>query len=436
MDRYLNFDLEISKRSTQYQARVIASPNGEARNRFDFPFDQQEVDQIISDFSHTRSFILNEKGDNSDNSKPSANDIANQIRLFGETLFNAVFQKSIGETYRESKVTADNDKAGLRIRLRFPENPELINIPWEFLFDQRSHSFLSLSGNTSIVRYMELSIAAKSMQIKPPLRVLVIISDPKDYPALNVAKERDKIQQALTPLEQNQRIKLEIIEHATLRKITQSIRKHNCHIIHFIGHGDFNEARNEGVIIIENKKGNGLQVSSQRIATIIEGSRSSRLIVLNACEGGITSTENIFSGVAQSVVKKGVPAVLAMQYVITDKSAIVFSETFYNALSRGSPIDTSLSLARLAIYNQPNEIEFGTAALYMRAQSGRLFGKNKKKFKPESDQFSLDNTKGKRSKKITLAIFTATILVLLITSGFAMVLYKVLTMFIPIIQRG
>ncbi len=433
MDRYLNFDLEISKRSTQYQARVIASPNGEARNRFDFPFAQQELDQIINDFSQTRSFILNEHGISSNGSKPSASDIANKIRQFGETLFNAVFQKSIGETYRESKVTADSQEAGLRIRLRFPENPELINIPWEFLFDHRTHSFLTLSGNTSIVRYMELSIGTKSLQITPPLRVLVVISDPKDYPALNVAKERDKIQQALTPLEQRQRIKLEIIEHATLRKITQGISEHHCHIIHFIGHGDFNEERNEGVVVIEDNKGNGLQVSSQRIAAIIEGSRATRLIVLNACEGGITSLENIFSGVAQSVVKKGVPAVLAMQYVITDKSAIVFSETFYNALSHGSPVDTSLNLARLAIYNQPNEIEFGTAALYMRAKSGRLFGKDKKKFKPNSDEFPLDKKKEKRSHKIALAIFTVTTLVLLIASGFAMVLYNILTMFI---QKG
>ncbi|HFC91473.1 MAG TPA: CHAT domain-containing protein [Leucothrix mucor] len=430
MDRYLNFDLEISRRSTQYQARVIASPNGEARNRFDFPFAQQELDQIINDFSQTRSFILNENGTSSDNSKPSVSDIANKIRQFGETLFNAVFQKSIGETYRESKVTADSKKAGLRIRLRFPENPELINIPWEFLFDDRTYSFLTLSGNTSIVRYMELSIGAKSLQITPPLRVLVVISDPKDYPPLNVAKERDKIQQALTSLEQKQRIKLDIIEHATLHKITQSISEHHCHIIHFIGHGDFNEERNEGVLVTEDDKGNGLQVSSQRIATIIEGSRSTRLIVLNACEGGITSLENIFSGVAQSVVKKGVPAVLAMQYVITDKSAIVFSETFYNALSQGSPVDTSLSLARLAIYNQPNEVEFGTAALYMRAKSGRLFGKDKKKFKPNNHKFSLDNKKEKRSHKITLVIFTVTTLVVLIASGFAVVLYNILTIFI------
>ncbi|MCK5895190.1 MAG: CHAT domain-containing protein [Cocleimonas sp.] len=425
MNQYLNFDLEISRRSRDYQARVIASPNGEARNRFSFPFDQHEVEQAIREFSQTRSFILNE---NTAKNNPLllTNDPVKRMHHFGEILFDAVFQKSIGETYRESKITAKNSTAGLRIRLRFPENPELINIPWEFLFDKRSNSFLALSGNTSIVRYMELGISAKSMQIDPPLHVLVVISDPKDYPSLNVSKEHDKIQTALTPLKQQQRIEVTVIEHATLRKIVQHINQHDCHIIHFIGHGDFNKTRNEGVLVIEDDRGNGLQVSSQRVATMIEGSPSSRLIILNACEGGTTSTENVFSGVAQSVVKKGVPAVLAMQYVITDQAAIVFSEAFYTALSQGSPIDTSLTQARLAIYNQPNEIEFATAALYMRATSGRLFGKNKEIFDPNHKATPRVKTTDTHSQQVTFAVFTATHMILLISLGLAITVYNIL----------
>jgi hypothetical protein len=425
MNKYLNFDLEISKRSQQYQARVIASPNGEARNRFDFPFAQHELEQAIREFSQTRSFILNEN--DPDKSQMSfAHDLAKTTHQFGKRLFDAVFQQSIGETYRESKITAENSKAGLRIRLRFPENPELINIPWEFLFDKRTNSFLALSDNTSIVRYMELGISAKSMQIAPPLHVLVVISDPKDYPTLNVSKERDKIQTALTPLKQQQRIEITVIEHATLRKITQQINRHDCHIIHFIGHGDFNKARNEGVLVIEDDRGNGLQVSSRRIAAMIEGNLSSRLIILNACEGGITSKENVFSGVAQSVVKKGVPAVLAMQYVITDQSAIVFSEAFYTALSHGNPVDTSLTKARLAIYNQPNEIEFATAALYMRAKSGRLFGKNKEVFDPHHETLPLIKTTTTSSQHANFAVFTVTNMILLVSLGLAVAMYNLL----------
>ncbi|HIO92639.1 MAG TPA: CHAT domain-containing protein [Leucothrix mucor] len=424
MDKYLNFDLEITKRSDKYQARVIASPNGEARHLFDFPFEQHELEHYSRRLSQTRSFILNENAPNNDLNlrNGSVEVIAEEIRDFGKKLFNAVFQKNVSEIYRESKISAKNKKAGLRIRLRFPENPELINIPWEYLFDSHSDVFLTLSGDTSIVRYMELSIAVKQMQITPPLKILVISSNPKDYPPLNVKKELSKLKQALMPLENKSRVYFKSIEHATLRKITKTINKHDFHIIHFIGHGDFNQRRKEGVLVIEDDDGNGLQVSSQRIATIFQSSDASRLIVLNACEGGITSKENIFSGVAQSVVKKGVPAVLAMQYVITDRSAIIFSETLYGALSRGSPIDTSLSMARLAIYNQPNEIEFGTAALYMRAKSGRLFGKDKKKF-----HLSGDNPLApKRPAKITFAIFIVTLIAIFASSVFALGLYNLI----------
>ena len=424
MDRYLNFDLEITRRASQYQARVISSPNGETRQLFNFPFEERELEQYINKFANTRSFILDDnEQDTPLNDQPSsAETIASEIRSFGKKLFNAVFQQSVLEIYRESKVSAKNKKAGLRIRLRFPENPELINIPWEYLFDSRTDEFLTLSGDTSIVRYMELRIAVKPMQISPPLKILVISSNPKDYPLLNVKKELSKLHQALSPLEKKKRVEYKQIEHATLRQITQALGQNDFHIIHFIGHGDFNQRRDEGVLVIEDDDGYALQVSSRRIATIFQSSDASRLIVLNACEGGITSKENIFSGVAQSVVKKGVPAVLAMQYVITDKSAIVFSETFYGALSRGSPIDTSLSMARLAIYNQPNEIEFGTAALYMRAKSGRLFGKDKNKFRLSEDDFP-----EKRPPKITFAIFIVTLIALLASMGLAYGLYTFLS---------
>ena len=417
--------MEITKRAAQYQARVIASPNGEARHLFDFPFEQRELEQYTHKFANTRSFILDE--DKPDSSSPSnqsssTETIAQEIRDFGTKLFDAVFQKTVSEIYRESKVSAKNKNAGLRIRLRFPENPELINIPWEYLFDARSDVFLSLSGNTSIVRYMELSLSVKQMQISPPLKILVISSSPKNYPLLNVKKELLKLQQALIPLEKNKRVTFKHIEHATLPKITKTMGQDDFHIIHFIGHGDYNQHRKEGMLVIENKDGYSLKVSSQQVATIFQSSDASRLIVLNACEGGVTSKENIFSGVAQSVVKKGVPAVLAMQYVITDKSAIVFSETFYGALSKGSPIDTSLSKARIAIYNQPNEIEFATAALYMRSKTGRLFGKDKKKFHLPSDKF----VEEKRPAKITLAIFIVTTIALLASATLAFGFYNIL----------
>ena len=44
-----------------------------------------------------------------------------------------------------------------------------------------------------------------------------------------------------------------------------------------------------------------------------------------------------------------IPAVVAMQFEISDEAAIVFAGGFYEPLAAGSPVDASLAAARLAM---------------------------------------------------------------------------------------
>jgi WD40 repeat protein len=67
------------------------------------------------------------------------------------------------------------------------------------------------------------------------------------------------------------------------------------------------------------------------------------------------------------------PAVVAMQFEITDAAALLFSQEFYALVAEGHPIDAALAHARLAVYNSPNDIEWGTPVLYLRARDGRIF---------------------------------------------------------------
>jgi tetratricopeptide (TPR) repeat protein len=68
-----------------------------------------------------------------------------------------------------------------------------------------------------------------------------------------------------------------------------------------------------------------------------------------------------------------VPAVVAMQFPITDEAAITFARGFYTALSVGRPVDAAVSYARLAIFADDNDVEWATPVLYMRAPDGRIF---------------------------------------------------------------
>jgi hypothetical protein len=101
--------------------------------------------------------------------------------------------------------------------------------------------------------------------------------------------------------------------------------------------------------------------------------RTLRLAVLNACEGARTSRADPFAGAAQSLVQQGVPAVIAMQFEITDQAAVVFTHEFYAALADSYPVDAALAEARKAIFAQGNDVEWGTPVLTMRAPDGRIF---------------------------------------------------------------
>src|SRR2546430_144567 len=110
------------------------------------------------------------------------------------------------------------------------------------------------------------------------------------------------------------------------------------------------------------------------MAMLLADHRSLRLVVLNSCEGARGSELDIFSSTAAILVRRGIPAVLAMQYEITDRAAITLSKVFYEALAKGIPVDRAVSEARKTIsLAAGTTVEWGTPVLYMRSPNGVLF---------------------------------------------------------------
>ena len=96
--------------------------------------------------------------------------------------------------------------------------------------------------------------------------------------------------------------------------------------------------------------------------------------MLNACEGGRSSRTDPFAGVAQLLVQGALPAVVAMQFPVTDAAAVVFASAFYEALAAGKPVDLALADARreVNLRGEEGDIEWATPVLYMRGD-GELF---------------------------------------------------------------
>lgn len=115
-------------------------------------------------------------------------------------------------------------------------------------------------------------------------------------------------------------------------------------------------------------------MSATHLARILADHQFMRLVLLNSCEGATSSDTDIFSSTAATLMRRGIPAVIAMQYEITDRAAIEFSRSFYEALVNGMAVDAAVAEARKAVsIGVNNTIEWGTPVLFLRAADGLIF---------------------------------------------------------------
>ena len=361
--KYLDFDLSIERMGENaYRARVLASPAGLAKADFSMPMSPMEIENFVLKVGRMRRTVRRIESPEMQAAKD-----------FGSKLYKAVFSDEVQSTLRSSLDQARAQGLGLRIRLRLNEAPELVDIPWEYLYNPSLNRFLALSVNTPVVRYLELPESIQPLAVKPPLRVLVMISNPKDYASLDVESEWQNLKKAVSDLEEKGLLILERLETATPVALQYRLRREDFHIFHFIGHGGFDENAQDGLLMLENENGLGKPLSGQYLGTILHDEDSLRMVVLNACEGARTGRNDPFAGVAQSLVQQGLPAVIAMQFEVSDQAAISFAHEFYAALADGLPVDAALAEARKVIFSSGNEVEWGTPVLYLRAPDGQIF---------------------------------------------------------------
>jgi hypothetical protein len=339
---YLNFDLKIERLEQGYRAEVLSSPAGEARA--DVP-----------------AALL------------SPLDLSGASQTVGGQLFEAVFRDEVLGCLRRSLDEAGRQGKGLRIRLRLADVPDLANLPWEYLYDHSRDNFLTLSRETPLVRYLDLPEPPRGLETRLRLRVLAVIASPQGYPALDTEREWANLKEALHDLEARGLVALERLDPPSIEALQRSLLGQEYHILHFLGHGSFDEQTQQGLLLLQDKDGKAQVISGQEFSTLLRDHRSLRLILLNACEGAEAAVGDAYSGVAQQLVRDGIPAVIAMRTTLSDEAGVALARSFYTALADGAPVDTALSEARKALFTGGYQGEWGTPVLYMRAPDGDLW---------------------------------------------------------------
>lgn len=363
---YENFDLLITRAPGGYQARVLNSPVSEAVRDFAAPFTEAELAALPGYFDRSAG----------DLPLPSP-------ELLGETLYRVALADQVGASLRRSLDEATRRGLGLRIRLRLDKTaPELADWPWEYLRAPDRPDPFALSITTPIVRYIELTEPAKPLVSNLPLRVLAVTASPGNLRPLDIEQEWARLQRALKPLSERRLIVLERLESATLALLQARLRGDPVHLLHFIGHGFFDQAANVGGLVFEDGEGGSDIVTASALGLLLHDHEPLRLVFLNACEAGRGGRRDPFAGVAQRLVQGGVPAVAAMQFPITDRAALILSQEFYRALADGLPADAALSEARKAIKLAGDDPAWGTPVLFSRSGDNRLIAPETAKARP------------------------------------------------------
>jgi outer membrane protein assembly factor BamB len=293
------------------------------------------------------------------------------VRDVGQQLFQALFTGPVYGMYRASLGVAQQQGKRLRVVLRLTA-PELAALPWETLFDPETGSYLC--RHEPLVRHVAAPYTADPVDVRPPLRILGLVASPRGLPPLDVEAERGHLEEALAEPVAEGLVELVWVPEATWEAVHARLLAEEWHVLHFVGHGDYDTQTDEGVLALVGSDGRADLVDAGRIADLLgEAQPTPQLVVLNSCSSGEAGVNDLFSGTAAALARCGISAVAAMQFTISDTAAIAFTRGFYNAIARGRDVDEAARSGRISILGLPRSLEWVTPVLYVRGQARQLF---------------------------------------------------------------
>jgi CHAT domain-containing protein len=361
---YQNFDLLLeAAEDGAFLARVTASALGESPSgRFTLPFDSTQLENMLLKVAPGLSGIRRTRAD----------PLGQASMDLGGRLFETVFSEDIMLAWQRSQDLARDQGEGLRLRLRLTDAPSIAGLPWELLYDRRRNSFVAQSVRTPVVRYTDVPHPPRPLAVDGPLRILVVISSPVDLSGLDVDAEWRQVLVALEALTHRGTVRVDRLMAPTIQALSAWLRQHDVHILHFIGHGGYDERIQDGVVCFEDRYGRSSGVAPTVLGPYLRDHKPLRLVLLDASQSERVDLINSIVVMAQGLVLQHCTAVVAMQYSMSDAATTLFNRRFYGALADEVPVDQAVTRARKALLADYGT-EWAAPALFVSTPDGQVF---------------------------------------------------------------
>ena len=322
-------------------------------------------------------------------------DAEGMLLELGRKLFNILVQDEVREVYERARsATLSGGQDALLILLKLRVLSSLQQVPWELLHD--GHRFLAKDPRTAIVRYFEQPVPVASLEIEPPLRVLVTLANPKDMTSLALEEEAAAIQMAYE--EAGPLVDVVVKRNVSLEKLEKVWRRSGnegkpFHIWHHCGHGGrLTHAGKDELVLYLETEGQSQPANIDQLQEIVGFCPELRIAVFNVCRGGASG------GIVPALARLNVPVVIGFQQAVRDTSAVQFATVLHEGLLH-IPVEFAVSQARSSLKLQRSSFDWVHALAFSRRRDrGPIFGKlarradtNTKELSPKaSDDPSVD----------------------------------------------
>jgi hypothetical protein len=296
----------------------------------------------------------------------------------GQELYNALFQKTLRDSWITAQGIAQNHQQVLRLRLGFKDS-KLARLPWEVMHAgdrplatgpditfARYQSGIASVNAYWLRAYGERKLSPSHLQthnLPTPaaergLKVLMVISSPRDLVQLDLLKQEainlkaELHRQALKLADGNHHlpeIELTVLDEPGREELTQALEQGHYDILHYSGHSNLG-ANGGQIYLVSKKTGLTETLSGDDLAGLLINNHI-QMVVFNSCFGAYrakagTVEDSGERNLTESLVKRGIRSVLAMSERIPDEVALTLTQLFYRNLSQGYALDLCVSRVR------------------------------------------------------------------------------------------
>ncbi|GAB4211798.1 MAG: hypothetical protein OHK0022_46760 [Roseiflexaceae bacterium] len=294
---------------------------------------------------------------------------------YGVALTHMLFvHQPLRQGFAQARAVAQSNGVPLRLRLHIaPDAAELHDLRWEALRDpQDPQQSLSAGGQTLLSRFLSSS-DWQPVRLRPAgaLRVLALAASPTDIADYGLGPVDTSAELALAH-EAFGSLNPALLggqTPATLERLAQQLNE-GYDIVYLLAHGRRMDDGQTWLYLTDEQGRTAPVAGSELVRRIAELPRRPLLIILAACQSAGDGQGQALLAIGPQLVRAGVPAVLAMQGLISRESMHRFLPAFSAALQHDGQIDRAVAVARGLVRDRPDS---WVPALFLRLTSGRLW---------------------------------------------------------------